>query len=75
MLNKCIRRYFFFPLPSSALQKKKKKTPDRRLIRTESLPLRTSIFPLVLFILYLYFVYSESYAFCNFNSDRGTQVY
>ena len=30
---------------------------------------------LVLFILYLDFAYSESYAFCNFNLDRGPQVY
>ena len=30
---------------------------------------------LVLFILYLDFVFSESYVFCNFNSDRGPQVY
>ena len=29
---------------------------------------------LVLFILYLHFVYSESYAFCNFDLDRGPQV-
>ena len=30
---------------------------------------------LVLFILYLDFAYSESYAFCNLNLDRGSQVY
>ena len=30
---------------------------------------------LVLFILYLDFVHSESYAFRNFNLDRGPQVY
>ena len=30
---------------------------------------------LVLFILYLDFVYSESYVCCNFNLDREPQVY
>ena len=30
---------------------------------------------LVLFIMYLDFVYSESYVFCNFDLDRGPQLY
>ena len=28
-----------------------------------------------IYLMYLDFVYSESYGFCNFNLDRGPQVY
>ena len=49
MLNKCIRRYFFFPLALSPLEKKKKKkkkkkkTPDRRLVWAMTSVVKTSL--------------------------------